>query len=316
MNILWFYKYIPEYNFDKWFHMEYARTIAKYPGVKLLAYGMDLEKGYADVATIPYDSKITMYDLKAMFPYDAVICNTKSRMFESYSPHTGVQKNCWIPSGFEEIKEPKIMIEEDYHYEKNDDWYKEKGFDLLLQRHHSQFLRKGKVPNAWLPFSVDTEVFAPVSIDRVNKIAFVGSSVNTAYPDRNRAIQTLSNYDYIVNYRMIVDEGYINVLKKNIAFLSCSSIYDITAAKTFEIMSSGAVLLTDMFSGIDEIFPDGTCVKFKKDQSDLVSLAAKILADREFARGIAANGMAHIRKHHSNDVRTGQLLDIIRSIKK
>jgi spore maturation protein CgeB len=311
MKILWLYKYDSAYNFDKWLHMEFVRTLSKCPGVEVIAYGYNLEKGYPDLCPFPFNPSMSMEDLKKSFDYDVVILNTKSRAFLTYHPTHNFNYKCWLPGDFRTIQVPKICIEEDYHYEKNDFWYYDMGFNLLIQRHYSQSLRSGKVKNIWLPFSVDINVFHPIEGEpRLNKICYVGSLTSEAYPDRLKAIHTLSSKGYI-DVHKAHNEAYLLILRRYVGYLSSSSLYNITAAKNFEIMASGGVLITNRFSGIDQLFPDGTCIKFLNDHSDLIPQVEKVLRDQEFANDIVKKGLECIKQLHTHEIRIGQLLEIL-----
>ena len=182
MRILWLYRYANWYNFDHWFHMDFARILKNTKGIDLVGYGLDLEKGYPNLA-FPYNKNLTMEDLKKELNFDIAIINTMSRMFEKYTPPRlegqELRYNCWLPEDFASFKKtPKIVIEEDYHYQDNDDWYYENGIDLILQRHYSQSLRGQKVEHKWLPFSVDVNTFynTKTTASRENKICFAGNS--------------------------------------------------------------------------------------------------------------------------------------------
>jgi hypothetical protein len=139
MKILWLYKYSASYNLDKWFHLEYVRWM-KNNGYNIVAYGPGIHEAYPDIAPLAYSELLLSHHLKEILKPDICILNTKSRMFEYYSPHTNVATGCILPNDFKDWNIPKVVIEEDAHYEKNGEWYQEVGIDLLLQRHYSQSL--------------------------------------------------------------------------------------------------------------------------------------------------------------------------------
>lgn len=315
MKILWIYKYSASYNFDKWFHLEYVRWM-KRNGIDIVAYGPEIHEAYPDLVEINWSPDIKWEDLISKLKTDVAILNTKSRMFAYYSPHANRAEGCILPRGFETSKAiPKIVIEEDYHYEKNDDWYFDVGIDLLLQRHYSQFLRKGKVKNGWLPFSVDIDIFKPTGQTRKNKLCFVGHA-SAAYPDRILFCSILKQNGLLDSFegKQKINDEYIRCLQQYVSFLSGSSAYDITAAKNFEIMSSGGLLITDKFSGIDLLFPENCYCSIKKDGTDLIKKAKKILSDNQYVSQIVQNGLNCIKEKHSNKVRTDELLSIIKGL--
>lgn len=315
MKILWIYKYSSSYNFDKWFHLEYVRWMKNH-GIDIVAYGPEIHIGYPDICCFAYDPNLSWKSILQKTKADVAILNTKSRMFDYYSPHTKTAKGCILPNDFASSKDiPKIMIEEDYHYETDDNWYHDVGIDLILQRHHSQFLRKGKVKNMWFPFSVDISIFKPSGIQRKNRLCFVGHDTS-AYPERKAICSILKNTNTAdwFNGQQKINDNYVRCLQEYVAHLSTSSMYNITAAKNFEIMSSGSLLVTDRFSGIDELFPADCYCAIDKNGKDIMQKLHKILTQPEYVRQKVQNGLACIKEKHSNEIRTEQLINIIKEL--
>ena len=131
LKILWLYKYIPTCDYDHHLHMSYAKFVSFTPGVTLKAYGPDIHLGYPRVCLKPYGMH-TLEDLHKIYPFDVVIVNTKSRCFGYYNPKKNDARDCWLPSDFSQwTKTPKIMIEEDAHYEKDFILQKKQGLRYL-----------------------------------------------------------------------------------------------------------------------------------------------------------------------------------------
>jgi len=319
VRILWLYKYDPQYDFDNHLHMKYARNLSTHPDVKLMVYGkgFDGKSVYEDIVQIPYNDKITLDQIYQQFKFDVIIVNTKSRCFDYYSPHEKVQRGEWLPSDFTAwTRTPKLMIEEDYHYETEDNWYNEKKFDLILQRHYSQSLRQDKVPMLWHPFSVDTKLFGIRKLQaRTKKIAFIGNAQPGVYKFRADALAQLLKNDFVSSFKGTIIRGqdYINKLQEYISFLSCGSMMEICAAKNFEIMASGAVLFTNKFKGIDELFPRDAYVSYENNGSDVLTKARKILNDDAFTNHVKNVARETINKSHSHLVRNEELIQIIKT---
>jgi hypothetical protein len=320
MHILWLYRYIEAYDFDNWLHMKFAESLAKTPGVRVMCYGPEIHRGYPHMTTLPYDSRITLEDIRKHFPFDAVIMNTKSRMFMHYDPHRGQAEGCWVPEGTSQAGVPKIVIEEDYHYETTDAWYLENGVDLILQRHHSQSLRQEQVPMRWLPFSVDVNVFKPGPGDhaRILKVGFAGSSNGNAYRMRESACRELNKHNLVCVFSgksRMIGRNYVKCLQHYIAHISCSSIFNLSTAKMFEIMSSGAVLMTNQNDDLPLLFPEGSHCVYRRDGMDVVDVAKSIINDRPNAMRIARRGREAILARHSHEIRIKELLGIIQELK-
>lgn len=329
MKILWLYQYMPLYNFDHHLHMSFAKVMSCHPGVQLYAYGPCIQEGYPNLSLIKYDPNLTMSDLHNMFAFDVCIVNTKSRCFTFYSPLLKRAEGCWLPKDFSTwTKTKKIMIEEDYHYETDDLWYKEMNFDLLIQRHYSQSLREEHVPMHFLPFSVDTGVFNPWNETcvhgskvipliphnkRLRSFAFVGNDADKAYNFRKAATTKLCDEKLGVSYTgsKKVDGEYVEVLRKYFAYVSCGSIYDICAGKNFEIIASGGILFTNKFLGIDLILPPNCYVSYKNDCSDVIEQAKHLLNDHAYAKHIQENALQWITEYHTHEIRIKQLIQLL-----
>ena len=312
MKILWIYKYSASYNLDKWFHLEYVRWM-KNNGYDIVAYGPGIHEAYPDIALLDYRSNHTWEFILDTLKPDVCILNTKSRMFDYYSPHTNVATGCILPVGFCDSKRiPKIVIEEDAQYEKDGKWYQEVGINLLLQRHYSQSLRDWGVKTLWHPFSVDEKIFCPRNDFRLNKVCFAGH-ITSPYPERRRFCDSLKMYNLIdvFEHKEKINEKYIKCLQDYVAHLSTASIYDISAAKNFEIMSSGSVLITPKFSGIDLLFPEDSYCEINLDGSDIVAKTRRILEDSEYRQNLVSNGLKCIKEKHTNEVRTKELIKIL-----
>ncbi|GAG57045.1 unnamed protein product, partial [marine sediment metagenome] len=140
--------------------------MAKYANVFM--YGPYVDKDCPDIGLTKYDKRYTIQDLVSMCNPDIIIMGNKARMLNNPKCVGCYNRvNCtscskydtWLPKGFAEFnKVAKVVIEVDYHYEKDETWYRQYNIDLILQRHYSQFLRQESIPMRWLPFAINTEI--------------------------------------------------------------------------------------------------------------------------------------------------------------
>jgi hypothetical protein len=319
MKILWLYKYIPSYDFDNWLHMKFVEAMDRSPSVQVMAYGPDLHQGYPHLTKLKYNPSYSIHDIQRKFDFDAVILNTKSRMFMDYSPHTGVAVGQWLPRDLSKIAVPRIVIEEDYHYETTDKWYVDNGIDLILQRHWSQSLRQQTVPMKWFPFSVDTSTFHPWGAQpRIGKICFAGSSSPTVYRYRHQACEILSRTGMIDVFarKQKIGPLYPQCLREYVSHLSCSSTYHLSSAKMFEIMASGSALFTNENDDLAHLFAEGSYYTYKRDLSNVESVAREILNNTAGRQATVEKGLVTIAARHTHEKRIGDLVEIIRQIKE
>ena len=316
IKILWFYRYLSTYDFDNWLHMKFAEALSRDPMVNLMAYGPGLHLCNPKLVKVKYDQRVTIQDIAKEFNFDAMIMNTKSRMFFEYNPHEQIAKGQWLPHNFSQANCPKIVIEEDYHYEKNDQWYLDNKIDLILQRHWSQSLRQNRVPMQWLPFSVDRQIFHPFG-PRYNKICFAGSTNADVYRMRNQACEILGSNKMIdvFSRKEKIGESYSKCLQQYVSHLSCSSTYNLSSAKMFEIMSSGSVLLTNENDDLKLLYDEDSYRTYKRDLSNIVSVAQDILNDGPRTSATIERGLATISARHTHEKRISELVQIINGLR-
>lgn len=325
MNILWLYKFDPKAHVDRWFHMDFVRDLKKHTKSNIYAYGPGLEIEYRDLVPALYSKDTTLHSLIEAYDIDVVILNTKSRMFEVYLPTLAwsnqkgeIREGCWLPPDFNDVKIPKVMIEEDYHYEPLDDWYQEVGIDLMLNRHYKnnkECQRRGNLKAKWLPLSVDETIFCPNDdIQRHSKVSLVGSCFSNVYPHRSAAYPMLIDNSLLDFYEhKVVGSAYVLNLQSYVSHLCGSSVYDITPAKMFEIMASGSILFTNKSEdyGLQQLFPDNAYCTYKEDYSDVINVAAKICSDLDLQSMISGEGINCIRERHTNRIRANELIEIL-----
>jgi len=319
MKILWFYRYSQQYDYDNWLHLKFVEVLKQYQNVDVLVYGPEIHVGYPHLTTLPYSSTITINDIKRHFDFDVMLLNTKARMFLDYNPHppNKYERGPWLPSGITSITIPRIVIEEDYHYEVDDKWYQDNKIDLILQRHYTSSLRQNVVPMKWFPFSVDTTKFCPATDVRLNKICFAGSTSRDVYRYRYFACEKLKHTGMIDIFSSGQKTGnaYINCLRRYVSHLSCSSTYKISPAKMFEIIASGSALFTNPNDDLELLFPGKTYYTYRNDHSDVVNVAKEIINNNARRLDIVQRGLKIINEKHSHNIRIGELINIIKGIK-
>ena len=318
MRILYLYQDIPAYGYDRWLREHFILQISKYrPNYKVLMYGPGVHKVYPKFCAMPYEEKCTFKKLQKLYRFDVVLIAQKSRMHIVYYPDRE-ENETWLFQDFSELNVPKIVIEEDYHYERDDEWYVQNGINLILQRHYSQSLREQTIPMRWFPFSVDPEVFQPGSSERINKLCLTGSSEGDVYRHRREVYERLSKVHMAEGFlkRQKIGIDYVKNLQEYVGHINCGSIYEINPAKCFEIMASGSVLFTNKFQGIDQLFPDNAYCSYKNDLSDVIDQAKRIINDTDYAQSISNAALDCIYERHTHKQRIDELIRFINSFVK
>jgi len=221
---------------------------------------------------------------------------------------------------FKDIDIPKLCIEVDYYSVKDMDWYKRNGFCLVHRGHIPND------PNPWLPFSCDEQLLRyqrnKLSI-REHRIGFTGSykiGSRILWKTRGNAIQQLKRADLIhINGTNgnVGHKFYPANLASSFCALACSGyVVNSPFGKVFEVMGSGTLLMTTPLNASNILFGcDNFFYTYKKDCSDVVAVARKILSDpikrQQEMVDEAANiiGQAHTDSH-----RIAELLEIIYAV--
>ena len=299
---------------DEFLHSDFARAISEYPGVELKTYGPYMEDVFPQINLMPYRIETTMEDILKIYQPNVILFCTKSRMFKHYVPNKELPPgSCWLPTGWEDVKIPKVMLEEDYFYEKNDDWYWKNGIKTILQRHYSQSFRSEKCKHIWFPFSIDPNQFSGYpSFTRKNKVCFVGSCGSDVYKWRRLAIEQLSKEGLIdvfcKNEKVGID--YIDTLRSYTCHLAGTLIYDTTPSKIFEIMATGGVLLVNTTKQLRKLFPRGGYIDY--NENSVVKVVKDFLRDyQDLQRYYSTLAIKDIMEKHTHEIRIKQLLNIL-----
>ena len=324
MKILALYSYFPSFTMNHFLNIDFLRYFNKTPGTQLKVYGLRCEEGYPDIVACNYDANHTLEQIKTQFyDFDLIICYTKSRMFQGYLPALytfNINKQekrvgCWLPSDFAKWnKTPKVIIEEDAHYELNDDWYCEQNFDLIFQRHYSQFIRQWKTKTLWLPFSVDTKIFKPSTIERKPQVCFAGSE-SQCYIHRNVVCAMLKENNLFQDFKYRnKEQEYITCLQSYLAHLNGSSIYNHTPAKMFEIMASGSALWTNNSGayGLKQLFPANSFYTYEENYINVKKQLKNIIQDDNTRNKVTELALKTINTRHSHQIRIGEMLGMIK----
>jgi len=315
MKILWLHRYTPHRHYNHWFHTDFAKSISEENDINLKMYGYRLHErpDFADLLLKPYNSSLSMKDLRKEFDYDVAILDCWNRAYKSVKV-----SDMWLPKDFKDINCPKIVIEGDYHNIRDPKWFSNLNIDLILHRHFTNVGRAKKdldIKSIWLPCSIDNNIFKPNKhVERKNLICAVGEMDNPVYKYRITAMRKLYSNKMLFREQLVREQEYVKCLQFYISHLNGSSTFDLNIAKMFEIMASGSILFTDEVDGIgtNELFPDNAYCTYKRDYSDLLVKAKKIINEPAYRDDIIANGVKCIAEKHTHKIRAKQLINILK----
>jgi hypothetical protein len=215
---------------------------------------------------------------------------------------------------------PKVSIEIDYYsILDTPNWFKKIGIDFIINRGpYSDSVYR--VPHVWLPWSAHdmfyTDETSDYFSDRIRKVVFVGGgrySRNKYYQIRQKAIRMLEEKKLVDYIETAPPRTYKKFLSEYEIGLSCSfKGLQMAPAKVFEIMASGAVLLTTHFIHKDILFGNEKCFfEYREDCTDLLDITEKILSDFDFAEAVTKNALRVINTKHLHKHRIKELYNIL-----
>jgi hypothetical protein len=236
----------------------------------------------------------------------------------------------WI-EGMERLDIPKSHIIIDYfrhNYDEEDDFIKATKQDLVFAvcQHETRALArngfKGKI--AWLPFSIDTDVFRYKGEKKTTDVMAVFSVVQWAYPTRNEILCTIKDIqenqvrmDCLLQASWpktrLLHDDYVQALAHSKIVVNGVDHYGSVNWKFFEPCACGSLLMTERGEDMDELgFVDGlTCVTFN-GMDNLRSKILKYLKEETLRREIAGRGYLLIQEKHSNKQRVKEMTETLK----
>jgi hypothetical protein len=290
-------------------HFGFVSKLNQLPNTKLFVYGPEVS---SPLSTTPYNKKITLADLSKKYTPDVVLLYTISNMHR------------WLPRDFATSSIPKVSIECDWWYgtDRIKSLLSEQRINLVIQRGYIKDEMKD-IPMVWLPFSASEKEFVknqgvPLKY-RKYKIGFIGRGgeqrmrFSGVYQNRYKAVWALKHHGLMILEGRVGHERYPRCVGKyRCCFSDCGRLHS-PPAKTFEIMGSGTLLLTDPFHGHKELFGgEKVCMFYKRDRTDLVKVAKSIwTGDVERMQQIVNRGVNIINKKHLDIHRIQELRHIL-----
>jgi hypothetical protein len=310
MRILFLYRDNPNgdsNNVARRVHFGFVSKLNELPNIKLITYGPGVPTPFGKKF---YHSKITFDDLVSEFKPDVVMIYPMTNVY------------AWIPKGFASSSIPKVSIECDWWAmtPNQKSWLIEHRINLIIQRGYI-IDKLRDIPSVWLPFSVSEREFiknqgVPLKY-RKYKIGFIGRGAERrmkwsgVYQNRFKAVYALKSHGLINIEGRVGHARYpACVAKYRCCFSDCGRLSS-PPAKTFEIMGSGALLLTDYFNGHNELFDGEEVCKFY-NKKNLVNVAKSIWnGNMDELQEIVNRGVSIINKRHLDRHRIGELVHIL-----
>lgn len=215
-----------------------------------------------------------------------------------------------FPTNLESIKCPKVCLLIDTHLSL--EWHLKwaTNFDhvFLVHLNYLEDIRRVNPNSHWLPVACDPEIHNPAISNTLHDISFVGSVQDGSR--RASLLHSLSNSLPLHYERCFWDEMAEVFSSSKMVFNE--AVKNDLNMRFFEVLSSGALLLSDMAvgSGQEILFRDGEDYACYKDNS-IADTARFYLENDALRQQIARRGQRLVHNAHTYDHRVKDLLDVV-----
>jgi hypothetical protein len=229
-------------------------------------------------------------------------------------------------SGFDQIINiPKVHWEVDYVLPKNsypgtihvqNPFYHRSKFDLMfgVTKRMVNDMKDNKTAKKiyWLPFSVSTDKYKNLNLERDIDVMSVFLVKNYLYPKRSYLQKVIKSLPFKTFTDYVIHEQYINTLNRSKIFVTSNNIYGSLNMKYTEIPACGTLLFANVPEDLNDVgFKDGENIIIYKNWKDLKSKIRYYLKNDNERQEIANNGMKLVTTKHSNEVRIKEMTEII-----
>ena len=201
-----------------------------------------------------------------------------------------------------------------------DNFLKKNNYDLILANKRSEVPRFEKKELAkkvaWMPFSVDTDLYRDRGLKRDIDVSFICSKGSmTIYPYRRRIGEMLDRMPIRTHTSFVARKQYIKVLNRSKIAVSNNSVFRYWSMRYTEIPACGTMLLANKAEDLDAVgMVDKEHFVFYTSLMDLEKKIKWYLEKDKERNEIAKRGMEFVRKNHSNEMRVQQLTGLLKEV--
>jgi glycosyltransferase involved in cell wall biosynthesis len=310
-------------------------SMHKYPDVKTAAFLLSQREAYRPV----------MFSVNEVFCSPDCVSKTIGGIVKTIQTHGGVfdikqaiDQMPWsqkpelivvktdatgrnFPINLQQYHCPKLLILGDTHHlnlpiQTLLVYAAQEKFDYIISdhdRHHLHLFKEAGFDNVfWIPCYNVYPHEQPVFEDKIHDVSFVGQ-VGRWHPYRKYVIQFLQANGIPVQVIQAPHEKAAEIYAKSLINLNISLNGDFNL-RVFEVLSSGGFLLADRLSqesGLEMIFKDGEHLVCYDSPQDLLEKIRYYLNHPSEAKSIAHKGYEEYKRHHTPEIKSNELMDII-----
>ena len=164
-----------------------------------------------------------------------------------------------------------------------------------------------------LPFSVDTNIYKPLTLPKRDIVLAAFTTRPDIYPNRIAAVKTLRDFGIKVMSKRVVQRNLIRWINQAKVTITSNNIFHSLSLRYTETLGCGGFLLADRPEDFKLLgFKDGVHLVLYKNVNDLKDKVKFYMSHNKKRREIEKQGMRFVRKNHSCKVRVKQMTKMIR----
>ena len=226
-----------------------------------------------------------------------------------------LEESSFIPKNLENCSIPKAIhfVDSHLHF---DIWHKElaKTFDFVFfaQKKYVQKMKREKSKNVfYLPWACDPHIHKNLNLKRDYNIGFVGTFNNLHNPKRTIVFAILKKMFKAKIAQKTYGKDLAKIYSSTKIGINISTGSDLNP-RTFEIMASGALLITDPQDNMNSFFENKKHLVIYNHLFEVPLLIKQYLKNEQERSKIAKRGQKEVRTKHTYDLRAKRLMaDII-----
>lgn len=227
-----------------------------------------------------------------------------------------IEESSFIPKNLENCPTPKAIhfVDSHLHF---DIWHKElaKTFDFIFfaQNKYVQKMKRGKFKNVfYLPWAYDPLIYKDLNLKRDYDIGFVGTFNNLHNPKRTIVFTILKKMFKAKIAQKTYGEDLAKIYSRSKIGINLSSGSDLNP-RTFEIMASGALLITDPQDNMISFFKDKRHLVIYNHLFQIPTLIKRYLKNDPERLKIAKQGQKEVLTKHTYDLRAIEIIKNLNS---
>ncbi len=226
-----------------------------------------------------------------------------------------------LPEGLTEVDIPTLMLQQDTfaYTHRRIRW--SRLFDYVVLFHagfEEQFRAAGHSRVLTMPWAILAERHLGRELERIYDVGWVGRAGPVPgaefYQDRQRVLELLRKHfrmnPYWERQRIMTEQEKIDVyFQSKVVVNVCRDDHPFEAnERMFETMAAGALLIVRCRNELSDLgFEEGVHFLSYRDESEIVPMVQRYLADEPARRRIADAGREKVLREHTYDVRIAEI---------